>query len=209
VDGFRADLPLPNINTLKVEPLIYKVAEIFDENNSLETYMARSQLTLKSHDSVSAPEAVTPEDPPNVLQIIAKTKKYNLTIRIASIFFKIIFAFIALVLLMLIASGKYNAYLSIGFLLTSCYLHLLAAPRSKIPKYIYFFYLIIIYELLRSGKVIGLLISVILPANFQTAIFGNMSHVSIILLALIYNSLPPLIIYLMLPATVLDDEKIE
>ena len=48
VDGARAELPLPDRNTLEVEPLIYKVAEIFDELNTLEEYMRRSGLSVKN-----------------------------------------------------------------------------------------------------------------------------------------------------------------
>ena len=48
VDGARAELPLPDRNTLEAEPLIYKVAEIFDELNTLEEYMKRSGLSVRS-----------------------------------------------------------------------------------------------------------------------------------------------------------------
>ena len=48
VDGARAELPLPDRNTLEVEPLIYKVAEVFDELNTLEKYMRRSGLSVKN-----------------------------------------------------------------------------------------------------------------------------------------------------------------
>ena len=48
VDGARAELPLPDRNTLQVEPLIYKVAQIFDGLNTLEEYMRRSGLSVKS-----------------------------------------------------------------------------------------------------------------------------------------------------------------
>ena len=47
VDGARAELPLPKASTTEVEPLIYKVAEIFDEGNTLEEYMEKSGLSLK------------------------------------------------------------------------------------------------------------------------------------------------------------------
>ena len=47
IDGARAELPLPNVGTHEVEPLIYKVADIFDENNTLDDYMRRSGLSLK------------------------------------------------------------------------------------------------------------------------------------------------------------------
>lgn len=45
VDGSRAILPLPDLSTLKVEPLPYKIAEIFDMLDSLEQYMRRSGLS--------------------------------------------------------------------------------------------------------------------------------------------------------------------
>lgn len=48
VDGARAELPLPDRNTLEVDPLIYKVAEIFDELNTLEEYMRRSGLSINN-----------------------------------------------------------------------------------------------------------------------------------------------------------------
>ena len=208
VDGFRGNLPLPNINTLEVEPLAYKVAEIFDENNSLKTYMSKSGLIVKSYDPVVESDAVSRTDSPLIMQKkIKKMNINNIATLISSVFFKILFALIALVLLLLICSGKYNAYLSIGFLFISCYLHLLAAPRSKFKKYIYFVYLFILYEVTRSGKVIVLLISVVLPLNYQVGIFGNLSPGLIIWLAIIFSSLPPLMIYLMLPVTVLDDQE--
>lgn len=47
VDGAHAELPLPDRNTLKVEPLTYKVAEVFDELNTLVEYMRRSGLSVK------------------------------------------------------------------------------------------------------------------------------------------------------------------
>lgn len=48
VDGARAELPMPEINTLKVKPLPYKIAQIFDELNTLDEYMHRSELTVES-----------------------------------------------------------------------------------------------------------------------------------------------------------------
>ncbi len=48
VDGARAELPLPDVNTLEVKPLTYKVAQIFDESNTLAEYMHRSGLTVKN-----------------------------------------------------------------------------------------------------------------------------------------------------------------
>jgi hypothetical protein len=47
VDGERAELPLPDRNTLEVKPLIYKVAEVFDELDTLEEYMLSSGLSVK------------------------------------------------------------------------------------------------------------------------------------------------------------------
>ena len=49
VDGARATLPLPDFNTREVNPLIYKVAQVFDELDSLEDYMRRSKLTVQSN----------------------------------------------------------------------------------------------------------------------------------------------------------------
>lgn len=48
VDGARAELPLPDRCTLQVEPLDYKVAQIFDGLNTLDEYMRRSGLTVKN-----------------------------------------------------------------------------------------------------------------------------------------------------------------
>jgi hypothetical protein len=48
VDGARAELPLPDRNTLEVEPLIYKIAQIFDGLNTLDEYMRRSGLSVKN-----------------------------------------------------------------------------------------------------------------------------------------------------------------
>ena len=48
VDGARAELPLPDINTLEVQPLPYKIAQIFDELNTLDEYMRRSGLTVEN-----------------------------------------------------------------------------------------------------------------------------------------------------------------
>ncbi|GJL57128.1 MAG: hypothetical protein NPIRA02_42600 [Nitrospirales bacterium] len=48
VDGCRALLPLPKFSTLEVDPLAYKIAQIFDQKNSLDKYMARSKLVVKN-----------------------------------------------------------------------------------------------------------------------------------------------------------------
>lgn len=48
VDGGQAELPLPDKDTLEVDPLVYKVAQIFDEHNNLEEYMDRAGLNLKN-----------------------------------------------------------------------------------------------------------------------------------------------------------------
>jgi len=48
VDGARAELPLPDRSTLEVKPLIYKVAQVFDELNTLEEYMGRAGLSVKN-----------------------------------------------------------------------------------------------------------------------------------------------------------------
>jgi hypothetical protein len=48
VDGGTAELPVPDPATLEVAPLDYKVAQIFDENNTLEEYMAKAGLSVKN-----------------------------------------------------------------------------------------------------------------------------------------------------------------
>ena len=48
VDGARAELPIPDINTLVIQPLPYKIAQIFDELNTLDEYILRSGLTVKN-----------------------------------------------------------------------------------------------------------------------------------------------------------------
>lgn len=48
VDGGRADLPLTIFKTLEVEPLVYKIAQIFDQKNTLDEYMDRSGLSVKT-----------------------------------------------------------------------------------------------------------------------------------------------------------------
>jgi hypothetical protein len=45
VDGGNATLPLPDSNN-KVKEFDYKIAEIFDVTNTLDSYMQRSGLTL-------------------------------------------------------------------------------------------------------------------------------------------------------------------
>jgi hypothetical protein len=49
VDGGRAMLPPPDINTKKIEPLNYRVAEIFDACKTLDEYIRRSKLALSEH----------------------------------------------------------------------------------------------------------------------------------------------------------------
>lgn len=44
IDGGRAVLPLPKIQTSSVPRLNYKVAQLFDSRNTLDTYMKRSGL---------------------------------------------------------------------------------------------------------------------------------------------------------------------
>ena len=50
VDGGQAELPLPDPVTLEVDPLSYKVAQIFDEHDSLDEYMGRTGLRVKQTD---------------------------------------------------------------------------------------------------------------------------------------------------------------
>ena len=44
VDGHRATLPLPNLQTMKVNPFDYKIAQIFDDAKTLDEYMLRSRI---------------------------------------------------------------------------------------------------------------------------------------------------------------------
>ena len=46
VDGARAMLPPPNFETNKIEPLDYRIAEIFDVCNTLDEYIRRSGLEV-------------------------------------------------------------------------------------------------------------------------------------------------------------------
>ena len=46
VDGHRATLPLPNTQTMQVNPFDYKIAQIFDATNTLDDYMRRSRIHL-------------------------------------------------------------------------------------------------------------------------------------------------------------------
>jgi len=48
VDGGQVELPLPDPGTREVDPLTYKVAQIFDQHNTLEEYMARAGLRVKN-----------------------------------------------------------------------------------------------------------------------------------------------------------------
>jgi len=59
LDGGKAEIPLPDPKTLEVGPLVYKVAQIFDENNTLDEYMKKSGLSVKKqadHASVDSNE---------------------------------------------------------------------------------------------------------------------------------------------------------
>lgn len=47
VDGGLAELPMPDPDTLEVDPLNYKVAQIFDEHNTLEDYMSKAGMSVK------------------------------------------------------------------------------------------------------------------------------------------------------------------
>ena len=48
VDGGQAVLPMPDSTTLEVDPLNYKVAQIIDRHNTLDKYMSKSGLSIKS-----------------------------------------------------------------------------------------------------------------------------------------------------------------
>ena len=47
VDGGKAELPMPETGSLVVEPLNYKVAQIFDQHNTLDQYMGKAGLRVK------------------------------------------------------------------------------------------------------------------------------------------------------------------
>jgi len=47
VDEGKAELPMPEPGTLEIDPLNFKVAQIFDQHNTLDAYMARAGLTVK------------------------------------------------------------------------------------------------------------------------------------------------------------------
>ena len=47
VNGGEAKLPLPESTTLDVDPLSYKVAQVFDKNNTLDDYLTKVDLSLK------------------------------------------------------------------------------------------------------------------------------------------------------------------
>ena len=49
IDEGKAELPMPDPASLEVTPLDYKVAQIFDEHNTLEEYMARAGLSVKKN----------------------------------------------------------------------------------------------------------------------------------------------------------------
>ena len=49
VDGGKAELPMSDPDTLQVDPLNYKVAEIFDKHNTLEEYMTRGGLRVEKN----------------------------------------------------------------------------------------------------------------------------------------------------------------
>ena len=48
VDDGRAKLPMPDPGTREADPLNYKVAQIFDEHNTLDEYMGRAGLAVKN-----------------------------------------------------------------------------------------------------------------------------------------------------------------
>jgi hypothetical protein len=58
VDGARAMLPPPDIKTKKIEPLNYRIAEIFDLLNTLDDYIHRSKLELSENVTKSISQAV-------------------------------------------------------------------------------------------------------------------------------------------------------
>ncbi len=51
VDGTRARLPLPKSqDDLVVDPLSYKVAQIFDEKEKLDEYMKQSEISIRNEE---------------------------------------------------------------------------------------------------------------------------------------------------------------
>lgn len=48
LDDGKAELPLPDPGTLEVDPLVYKVGQIFDEHNTLDEYMNKCGLRVKT-----------------------------------------------------------------------------------------------------------------------------------------------------------------
>jgi len=53
VDGGQAELPMPDPTTLEVDPLTYKVAQIFDQHHTLEEYMKRAGLSANTSGDIS------------------------------------------------------------------------------------------------------------------------------------------------------------
>jgi hypothetical protein len=49
VDGARARIPPPNLKTKKIEPLNYRIAQIFDVSGTLDEYIERSKIELSQH----------------------------------------------------------------------------------------------------------------------------------------------------------------
>ena len=46
IDAGKAELPVPDPTTLEVNLLDHKVAQIFDEHNTLDHYMTRAGLSV-------------------------------------------------------------------------------------------------------------------------------------------------------------------
>ena len=54
VDGGKAELPTPVAGTLEIDPLDYKVAQIFDQHGTLDEYLIRAGLTVKKTNGTTA-----------------------------------------------------------------------------------------------------------------------------------------------------------
>lgn len=58
VDGGKAELPTPATGTPEIDPLDYKVAQIFDQHGTLDEYLSRAVLTVKKTSDSTADEGI-------------------------------------------------------------------------------------------------------------------------------------------------------
>ena len=54
VDDGKAEMPTPVAGTLEIDPLDYKVAQIFDQHDTLDEYLDRAGLTVKKTNEPTA-----------------------------------------------------------------------------------------------------------------------------------------------------------